>query len=88
MFGLLKCELNLPRNIFVLVLILWFQFALFFGNKKFRADATAKYSVLFKLHSFQVYVLIKYLVSVLIIYWKHSESEKLHKAKFLFHHHG
>lgn len=67
MFGLLKCKLNVPQSIFELVLILWFQFVLFFG-KKFKVVATAKYAVPFKLDSFQVRVLIKYLVFVLIIY--------------------
>lgn len=68
MFGLLKCELIVPQNIFALVLISWFQFVFFFGNKQIKVGATAKYTVPFKLHSFQVHVLIKYLVFVLIIY--------------------
>lgn len=68
MFGLLKCERNLPQSIFVLVLILWFQFVLLFGNKKFKVGATPKYTVPFKLHSFQVHVLIKHLIFVLVIY--------------------
>lgn len=67
MFGLLKCELNVPQSIFALVLILWFQFVLSFGNKKFEVGATAKHTVPFKLHSFQVHVWIKPLVFVLII---------------------
>lgn len=68
MFGLLKYELNVPQSIFVLILVLWFQFVLLFENKNFKVGATAKYTVPFKLHSSQVCVLIKHLVFVFIIY--------------------